>query len=66
MRDQAVRVELGISREVVAKMAQVSRDTLIRYELDPISIRDEIKRERIGRVYDELRAMLARYPALSA
>lgn len=47
-------------------MASVSRDTLIRYELDPVAIRDSVKRERIASVYAELRAMLAKFPRVVA
>lgn len=62
VRDQAVRVELRIPASVVALMARVGRETITRYEIDPVAVRDEAKRTRIGRVYAELRTLLERFP----
>jgi hypothetical protein len=62
MRDQAVRVALGIPAATVAKMARVNRGTLIRYEISPTAVTDEGRRERCAQVYRELRALLARHP----
>lgn len=62
VRDQAVRVELRIPASVVALMACVGRETITRYEIDPVAVRDEEKRARIGRVYAELRALHERFP----
>lgn len=66
MRDQAVRVALHIPAHVVARMAGVSRPTLAIYELDPLAVKDTSKRSAIERVYGELRAMISRFPTVSA
>jgi hypothetical protein len=66
MRDQAVRVELRIPASVVAKMAGVGRETLTRYEIDPLAVHDEGKRARIAEVYRELRSMLDKFPLVAA
>lgn len=51
---------------VVAKMAGVGRETLTRYEIDPLAVQDEQKRDRIAAVYIELRQMLAKFPGVAA
>lgn len=66
LRDQAVRVELRIPASVVAKMARVGRETLTRYEIDPMAVHDEEKRARIASVYGELRELLSRFPLVDA
>lgn len=62
MRDQAVRVALGIPAATVARMAKVNRGTLTRYEISPDAVADPERRERCAQIYRELRAMLSRYP----
>lgn len=62
MRDQAVRVSLGIPVHVVAKMARVSRFTVIRYEISPAAVMSGELRGRIGAVYKTLRGNLAKHP----
>lgn len=66
MRDQAVRVELRIPASIVAKMAGVGRETLTRYEIDPLAVHDQEKREKIAEVYRELRTMLEKFPLAAA
>lgn len=66
MRDQAVRVAFHIPAHVVARMAGVAKPTIVIYELDPLAVRDDRKRARIASVYDELRGMLTKYPAIAA
>lgn len=62
LRDQAVRVLLGMPAAVVAKMARVNRGTLIRYEISPSAVTDAKRRERLAAVYRSLRRTLAQHP----
>lgn len=61
-RDQAVRVALGISTRTAAKMARVSRGTLVLYEVSPTAVVSVERRKRCAAVYAELRALLRRHP----
>lgn len=52
--DAAVRVELGASRAHVAKIAGVSKNTLVLYESAPGAVGDDTRAYLAG-VYAELR-----------
>ncbi len=58
MRDQAVRVELGIPLTRAAKLAGVSHITLRLYEADPQCVKSEAKRTSCAALYAKLRALL--------
>lgn len=58
MRDQAVRVTLGIPAKVAARLAGVGRETLTRYEIDPLAVHSETKRAACAKVYERFRGLL--------
>jgi len=60
MRDAAVRVEIGISQRVAAKLIGVSVDLLVRYEIDARAVHDPKKRAACSAFYAELRKLLSR------
>jgi len=62
MRDQTVRVMLGIPLAVAARLAGVSHVTIRLYEADPFSVKGDAKREQCAQLYRELRALLERCP----
>ena len=66
VRDQAVRVQLGISIRRAAKLAGVSRLTLMLYESDPQAIRKPLKREACATLYRRLRTVLDQYDVVAA
>lgn len=59
MRDQAVRVELGIPLAKAAKLAGVSHITLRLYEADPEAVKSRDKRVACKALYGRLRTLLA-------
>lgn len=59
--DQAVRVELGISLRVAAKLAGVAKNTLTMYEAAPHVVRPE-KRAVCVKLYKLLRHVLEHAP----
>lgn len=64
VRDQAVRVASGRSVRDMARLVRVSRQTIERYEVDPMCI-GRRKRARILAFYSMLRRQLADLDALA-
>lgn len=62
VREQAIRVDLGIPLKRAAKLAGVSHATLRVYEADPQAVKSELLRMACAALYDELRALMAREP----
>ncbi len=60
-RDARVREELGIPRTVAAKLAGVSKNTLILFEAAPNAV-SEPKRVSCAQLYALLRTVLAKAP----
>lgn len=58
MRDAAVRVEVGISLRRAAKAIGVSDNTLRIYEIDPMAVKDPMKRSKCAGYYQRLRQFL--------
>ena len=60
LRDSAVRVELGISQRVAAKLIGVGVELVVRYEIDERAVHDAKKRAKCAAFYGELRRLLSR------
>lgn len=65
LSDHAVRVTLGISRKVAAKLAGVAPNTLTLYEVAPQVIRPD-KRAALERLYALFRDVLQNAPSSRA
>jgi hypothetical protein len=62
VRDQAVRVELGIPLRNACRIIGIAYHTLRMYEIDPAAIRSPEKREACALFYAELRRLMERAP----
>jgi hypothetical protein len=62
LRDQAVRLTVGIPLTVAARLAGVSRPTLVLYEADPMAVKSDTKRAACSALYERLRSLLAETP----
>jgi DNA-binding XRE family transcriptional regulator len=62
VRDQAVRVELGIPLKTAARLVGVSHPTLRLYEVDASAVKTTEKRAACALFYSELRRLMARAP----
>lgn len=62
LRDQAIRVTLGMPLTVAARLAGVSRPTLVLYEADPMAVKSDSKRAACAALYSHLSDLLSAAP----